>query len=237
MVKYKGNKFKYSCCSVLAIFIFQVCFFSYGSQIKPFKITAPEITTALPLFESKVLDSYQKIGITAEIIKLPAKRSLATASNSDWVDAELARSEELAVDLDNYIRIPVPILTISINSYGRKLNQCFPTWQSLKLAKVAMLRGFFSIKKRLNEHKVNYFEVESNEQAVAMLKANRVDAIVTPEILMSIELKESLQSSEMHCMEEIEAKPLYHYVRKRHQAIVFELTQALEDNFTDIRKE
>lgn len=94
-----------------------------------------------------------------------------------------------------------------------------------------MLRGFVSIKTRLVEHNINFFEVESNEQAVAMLKANRIDAIVTPEMLMSKELRKSLQSSGLHCMEEIEAKPLYHYVRKRHLSIVPQLTNALKETF------
>ena len=213
------------------IFIFQVSFFSGTSQAKKFTITAPEIATELPVFERKIIESYQKIGITAEVVRLPAKRSLETASNSDWVDAELARSEELAVVLDDYIRIPVPVISLSINTYGSKVNQCFPTWQTLKSAKVAMLRGFVSIEERLLEHNINYLEVDSNEQAVAMLKANRVDAIVTPEMLMSIELKKSLRSSGLHCMEEIEAKPLFHYVRKRHQSIIPRLTKSLKETF------
>lgn len=232
-MKYKGVKCKYSFSSTFIIFLIQFCLFSYGSQAKQFKITAPEISTALPLFENKIIDSYQKIGISAEIIRLPTKRSLETARNSDWVDAELVRAEELADHLEGYIRIPIPILSLSINTYGSKVNQCFPTWQSLTSSKVAVLRGFMSIKARLIKHKISYFEVESNEQAVAMLKANRVDAIVTPERLMSIELKKSMKSSGLHCMEEIEAMPLYHYVRNKHHTIVPQLTNAIKTTFTD----
>ncbi|MDO6444857.1 transporter substrate-binding domain-containing protein [Colwellia sp. 1_MG-2023] len=198
-----------------------------------FKITTPDIITVVPRVENKLLKSYQKVGIKAELIRLPARRSLETAKESDWVDAELARSEQLGSILVDYIRIPTPLLTLSVNSYSQKANQCFPNWKSLKSSQVAILRGFLSIKARLVEHNIKYLEVTSNAQAVAMLKANRVDAIITPEFLLTDTLKARLQNSALHCMKVIEAVPLYHYIRKRHQAIVTQLKEVIKEAFKD----
>jgi polar amino acid transport system substrate-binding protein len=228
-MKFKGNKFKFRSRDIFFMIILQGNLFPIIAHANQFKITAPEIAIALLEFENIVIESYQKIGISAEIIHLPAKRSLETARNSDWVDAELVRSEKLSVVLGDYIRIPIPILSLSIKSYGSSSKQCFPTWKSLASAKVAILRGLELIKMRLIDYKINYLEVESNEQAVAMLKANRIDAIVTPESLIDKELKTNLQNSGLHCMEELEAKPLYHYVRKKHHSIVPQLTNALQE--------
>ena len=214
----------------ILILLLQGALIPTTSIANKFKITAPDIAAVLPSLEIKLLDSYQKVGISAEIIRLPARRSLETAKQSEWVDAELVRSAQLASILDDYIRIPTPILTLSMNRYGNKVNQCFPNWQSLKSSQVAFLRGFLSIKARLNEHKINYLEVNSNEQAVAMLKANRVDAIITPEFLLTETLKASLQNN-LHCMKEIESVPLYHYIRKRHKAIVPQLKAVIKEAF------
>jgi polar amino acid transport system substrate-binding protein len=198
-----------------------------------FKITAPDIAAEIPYVENNLLKAYQKIGVNAEIIRLPTIRSLATANYSDWVDAELARAEELAKTLVDYIMIPTPLLTLTMNSYGNNANQCFPTWESLTSTKVAFLRGFLSIKSRLLNHKIQFMEVETNEQAVAMLQASHVAAIIISENLLSETLKARLDNNKMHCMREIEVTPLYHFIRKRHQAIVPQLTKAIKESFTE----
>lgn len=197
-----------------------------------FKITAPDIAAVIPHVENNLLEAYQKIGVNAEIIRLPAIRSLATANNSEWVDAELARAAEIGKTLIDYIMVPTPLLTLTMNSYGNNANQCFSTWESLKTTKVAFLRGFISIKSRLLNHNIQFMEVETNEQAVAMLQASHVDAIILSEKLLSEALKARLDNK-IHCMREVEVTPLFHFIRKRHQAIVPQLTTAIKETFTE----
>ncbi|GAA6203857.1 hypothetical protein [Thalassotalea sp. SU-HH00458] len=205
---------------------------SAESTKNTFKITAPDIAAVLPSVENTLLESYQKIGVDAEIVRLPTIRSLATANNSDWVDAELVRSAELAQNLIDYIMIPIPILSLSMRSYGNNVNQCFSTWESIKSSKVAFLRGFISIKSRLIKHNIEFLEVETNEQALAMLQAHRVDVIIISEKLLPETVRSRLENNKNHCMKELEVIELYHFIRKRHQAIVPQLTQAIKESFT-----
>jgi polar amino acid transport system substrate-binding protein len=230
-MEFKGNNTQIHFSGIFIYVILLISFFSPLSHANQYKISAPSISKMLPSLESKITESYKKIGIHTEVIHLPAKRALESANNADWVDAELMRVEEASDLLNDYIRIPVPIIQLSISVFSNRSGQEFSTWSSLKPFKVVTLRGFYLIKQRLLKNNVKYFEVDSYNQAVSMLNTNRTDVIIMADKLLSDELKHLLKINGFYKNNIIERVPVYHYVRKRHLPIVPQLTNALKETF------
>ena len=206
--------------------------FSALANDEVFKISAPLLAQIKPDLERKIIQSYKDIDIAVEIIHLPTKRSLESAIKSDWVDAELARVSEVSDLLTDYIKVPVPVFDFTINSYSFQKNIDASSWLSLKPYKVITLRGFVAINRRLKEHDIEYFVTDSFEQAVAMLKAKRVDVLITSETLLSKKLLNAMKVSMEFHSSQLETATLYHYIHKRHKTILPKLSHAIKQNFT-----
>lgn len=218
-----------------AILLSLICCLNVSSALaeeESFKISAPLIAQLLPDVEAMLVSTYHEIDITAEIIHLPTKRSFEAARKSQWVDAELARVIEAGDLLSDYIRVPVPLLSLNIECISFKALPKTTTWYSLKSYKVVTLRGFISITNRLKEHNIEYYETDSFEQAVAMLKAKRVDVLITAKQLLPQPLLTTIQDSSEYQSHVIDTVKLFHFIRNRHKAILPQLTQAMQKNFS-----
>ncbi|TPH12066.1 hypothetical protein [Litorilituus lipolyticus] len=208
------------------------CSFCVLANDEVFKISAPLIAQIAPELERKIIQSYKDIDIAAEIIHLPTQRSLESAIKSDWVDAELARVAEVSDLLKDYIKVPIPVFEFTLNSFSFQKSINASSWLSLKPYKVVTLRGFVSINRRLKEHGIEHFVTDSYEQAVAMLKAKRVDVLITSKTLLSKKLLNAMNASKEFHSNEIEAVNLYHYIHKRHKTILPRITHAIKQNFS-----
>lgn len=97
-------------------YIFWVILLTYGGSVslgaKTFKISAPLESKQTPEIERLISEAYQELDINPQIVRMPAKRALAESSKNSWVDAELVRVAEAEKILPNFIRIPVPLMTL-----------------------------------------------------------------------------------------------------------------------------
>ena len=201
---------------------------SFSTFSKYFKISAPNESKYFPEIELLITNVYQKLNIKTEIVRMPAKRAFVTALKSDWVDAELARIAAVEKLLPDYIRVPISLLALDINSYSVKPEVEISSWQSLSGYKVVILRGFVGITSKLEQHNIDYFETGSIKQAIAMIKADRADVAIMHNALINEQDKISLQSDIFFKMNKLDQMNLYHFIHKKHSKLVPQFTIELE---------
>ena len=87
-----------------------------------------------------IKEAYKRIGIGAEIIKVPAERALSL-SNSGQVDGEVFRIAGIDKKYTNLIQISVPIFIADNYLFTKHLDFTVKGWESLKPYKVGIRRG------------------------------------------------------------------------------------------------
>lgn len=217
-------------------YIFWVILLTYGGSVslgaKTFKISAPLESKQTPEIERLISEAYQELDINPQIVRMPAKRALAESSKNSWVDAELVRVAEAEKILPNFIRIPVPLMTLKVSSYSLKTNVEVNSWQSLKGLNVVTLRGFIGITNQLKKYDINFHQTSTMQQAIQMLKVKRMDTVILPEILFSKLKPEKLFKEHEVYKQYITQFEVFHYIHKRHHELVPKLTLEMQKNFT-----
>lgn len=189
-----------------------------------FKIAAPLEAKSFPKVEQTILQAYSELGISAKIIRMPAKRSLVEAGKNTWVDAELGRVAAAEAVLKDYTRIPVPLITFEISAYTHQKNINVRSWQDASQYRIATIRGFVAITQKLEEIGADYIAIGTVKQVLALEKTGRVDLAIIPNGLISeqqISNKGSLRASVLDTVQ------VFHYVHNKNREIVPELTKAL----------
>lgn len=208
--------------------IFIICSVPFSLLAETFKISAPLISKQAPQFETLIIQAYQELNIQVEIIRMPAKRALAESSKNTWVDAELARVAEAEVYLPNFIRIATPLMTAGVNSYSLKNDIDISDWQSLKNYHVVTLRGLIGITSKLKQTNIVFHETSTVEQAIKMLKMDRMDILVLPELLLNEDNLAHLASAGPLQKKTIAQFEVFHFIHKRHENLVPQLTLNLQ---------
>jgi polar amino acid transport system substrate-binding protein len=174
-----------------------------------------------------VAEAYNNIGYQVKIYKMPAKRSLIEVRKANGIDGELARVKAAEKLLPDHIRIPVVIKTMSSYLYGYKKSYNFKGWRDLKPYKVAIIRGVIANTQALEYNKIDYLEVNTAIQAFELLKKERVDIVVMPEVL-AISIVNSREFIDINrSINPIDKQPLFHFIHKNYQHIVPKLTKSL----------
>ncbi|MCM8528839.1 MAG: transporter substrate-binding domain-containing protein [Lentisphaeraceae bacterium] len=185
--------------------------------------TAEEITELITLIKS----AYAKVGYKTELIFLPSQRSLEENQTNPDIDAELGRAKAAASMLPESIRIPVPVFKTE--------SSCFVKDKSIKIESVADLskytvctiRGFPIVENAVKDFSPQV--VTTIDQAMRVLNEGRVQIVVAVKILGEHALK-NLQINDIFIAgPPVTEHKIYHYINKRHKALVPGLTKALSE--------
>jgi polar amino acid transport system substrate-binding protein len=125
----------------------------------------------------KVMDeAYRRLGMTLELKKLPAERSLQIANNGD-VDGELHRKNDIDKSYPNLIVIQVPIVNIDEMIFTKNKKLIVKDWNSLLPYKIGYRIGI----KVIEENLVNGTKTEvvpTLEQLFLKLDMGRNDVVI-----------------------------------------------------------
>ncbi len=175
-----------------------------------------------------VKEAYQRLHINIDVIYLPASRSLS-ATNNGKIDGDIARIIGMEKKYPNLLMINVPITHVVL--YACSKNKVFKIkdWKSLKPYRIAYVRGAKIIENNL--HGFQTEAVTTIEQAFLMLEHNRVDILVTDEREIVKELPKypniKVLTSALYSF------PVYHYLHKKHAALVPKLEVVLQQMNAD----
>lgn len=172
--------------------------------------------------ERVLTEAYGQVGATPEIRAYPAARSIEMA-NEGITDAEAWRGSGLDRDYPNLIRVPEPILTLEYRAYTLEKPFEGKGWESLQGKRVCVNLGEKLIEDRTRDLPREL--AHGVEAALKMLKAGRCDLVLSNQFawltMDRYDLGTFCGGSAV-----IESIPLYHYVNRRHAALVPGLAKA-----------
>lgn len=207
---------------ILSAFLLSLPTIGFSQQI--FKVSAPidaELHTAAV---ADLKAAYRLLNITINITPLPAKRALLEAEQGTLFDAELARIKEAESLLSNFIRIPVVLRTIS--SVAVTSEETTPLKaEDFSQYRTASIRGILATNRLLSG--VDNILVDSTTQGINMLLYRRIDAFIVLDFMIKGLEKKLYEQGLVIQSSKLSTANFYHYIHKKHEAIVPALSQAL----------
>ena len=105
------------------------------------------------------------------------------------------------------------------------------SWSNLENHQVVTLRGLIGITNRLDKHITNYQQTTNLQQIFKMLERNRADVAILPKAFVTQKILSELNQTTAFNVATLEQVPIYHFIHKRHQQIVPELTTTFQTLF------
>lgn len=206
-----------------ALFLLVVLFFSkitlanHNSVIFNRPADSAQASYALALLTL----AYKELNYEVHIIDFNRQNALLAANNG-VLDGQLGRDISIEADNKNLIRINYPLFDYKLLLF----KNCQPNTLD-KLDSIAVLSGYPVQHHYLNEHKFNgnIIEVKNITTQLNLLAQHKVDGV----IMLDFVLKADNFSLPESCMQTqlLSTFSLYHYVHKKHAALVSKLLNAL----------
>jgi polar amino acid transport system substrate-binding protein len=178
---------------------------------------------AILMGERILKEAYARLDIDFEFMELSNVRALSAANRGD-ADGAFERLTGLEQTYPNLMMISVPTGYVDILVYTKEKNFAVEGWHSLAPYSIGFVRGF-----KLAEAETEGMDVEevnTTEQALLMLNAGRNDVVVESRSAQC-KLKD-LNVSGIRILEPpLDQLVLYHYLHKRHAALVPKLEAVL----------
>ncbi len=177
------------------------------------------------LFERILREAYARIGYDVVMEKVPAERALVMA-NQGKVDGEAARVSVIEPNCPNLIRVPTPLYVNRVVVFTKRKDiDPAKGWGSLSRYKVGSVLGYKYIqKKTANMNRVLALDYR---QLFTMLVNDRIDVAVTEyfEVLPILRVMDP-EGIKM-LLPPLDYKSMYHYLHKRHAALVPKIDSVL----------
>lgn len=188
--------------------------------------TDPATVTA----EQIVREAYRRLGINLVLHRLPGERSLVQA-NDGKMDGELYRKLGMEREYPNLVIVPVPLQIYEIVIFSRGTSFVVSGWDSLRPYTLGFVRGIKIVQE--NTHGMKIEAVATMPQAFEKMMMGRTD-LVLGNRSSGIAVIKALNLEGISILEPpLASFPVYHYVHKKHESLVPELTRILRQMQTD----
>lgn len=192
--------------------------------------TLLEIDPATTIAEQVLGEAYKRLGMSLQVQKYPGERSLVSA-NDGTTDGELYRKVGMERDYPNLIIVPVPLQTYEIVIFTRGTSFNVSGWESLRPFTVGFVRGIKIVEQ--NTLGMRTEAVPTMQQAFQKMVMGRTDVVVGNRTSGLAAIK-ALKLDDVRIMAPpLASFPVYHYLHKKHEALVPRLTAVL----TQMQKE
>jgi hypothetical protein len=195
------------------------------------RISTPHQGKNLLDIRERIQNAYTDIGYQTEIITMPAKRALHEAMHNPNIDAELMRASEAQSALTDYIKIPVPVLIMTVNGYSYAQLPTGLTWDTVHKYRIVTVRGVVAIETKFKQLNIEYVTVRTAKQALEMIQANRADIAILPKAFVDRAINANKQLAQPITNDILQQTAIYHYIHKRHKAIIPALEASLSNHF------
>lgn len=180
---------------------------------------------ATSVAEQVMAEAYHRIGRVMVLHKLPGERTLVMA-NEGHMDGELYRKLGMEREYPNLIILPVPLLTYEIVIFTRGTEFVVSGWDSLRPFTIGYVRGIKIVRENTAGMKTE--AVPTMEQAFQKLAMGRTDVVVGNRA-SGLAAIEALRLDDVRILAPALASfPVFHYVHKKHAAMVPALLAALQ---------
>lgn len=192
--------------------------------------TLLEIDPATAIAEQVLGEAYKRLGMILQVQKYPGERSLVSA-NDGSTDGELYRKVGMERDYPNLIIVPVALQTYEIVIFTRGTTFIVNGWESLRPFTVGFVRGIKIVEQSTLGMRTE--AVPTMQQAFQKMVMGRTDVVVGNRHSGLAAIK-ALKLDDVRIMAPpLASFPVYHYLHKKHEALVPRLTAVL----TQMQKE
>jgi polar amino acid transport system substrate-binding protein len=172
-----------------------------------------------------IREAYKRLGLRIELKEYPAERAISVA-NDGAADGNLQRSAGAEKQFPNLIMVPFPIMHNEHVVFTKKKVFTVNGYTSLKPYSILIFLGNKPTERGTKGMQVT--SVTSPEQAFKMLDSGRADIFIYPR--EGICIAKELGLSTIKVLEPpVEKTPVYHYLNKRHSALVPSLLNVLKN--------
>lgn len=179
---------------------------------------------ATTIAEQILREAYRRLGINLNVHKLPGERTLVYA-NDGKMDGELYRKLGMEREYPNLIIIPVPLQTYEIVIFTRGTSFFVSGWESLRPYTLGFVRGIKIVQENTQGMKVE--AVPAMPQAFEKLMMGRTD-LVLGNRSSGMAIIKAMNLEGVTVLEPpLASFPVFHYLHKKHEALVPELTRVL----------
>ncbi|MTW11957.1 transporter substrate-binding domain-containing protein [Pseudoduganella eburnea] len=185
---------------------------------------------AATVAELVLREAYRRLGRTLVVHQLPGERSLVYA-NDGKMDGELYRKLGLGRDYPNLLIVPVPLLTFELVIFTRGTSFVVNGWDSLRPYTLGFMRGNKIAQENTKGMKVE--QVSTMQQAFEKLVMGRTDLVLGHRASgMAVVRSQKLEGITV-LEPPLASFPVYHYLNRKHEALVPELTRVLKQMQAD----
>jgi polar amino acid transport system substrate-binding protein len=181
-----------------------------------------------PAYISEVIlkEAYRRLGIEISTNILPGERALKSA-NAGELDGDIHRVIGLEKIYPNLIRVPFAVNSLEGMIFTKNRDLSVNSWDDLKPYSIGLRTGMKFAE--LGTRGMNVTSVEKTDQLFKMIESNRLDVIVSTRI-EGLMLTKQMKLDDVFPVEPpIVDLKLFHYVHKKHEALIPKLVQVLND--------
>jgi polar amino acid transport system substrate-binding protein len=184
----------------------------------------------ITLGRSILEQAYQQLGIEISVIGMPADRALRSA-NQGITDGDVSRIAQLEEDYPNLIRIDVPIRIDSMHLFVRAGEEfSVKSWDSIpENYLLGYRRGHKTADHAIVQYDIRSITNDSVIRLFRQLKRGFIDVVFAGPIGLDILATEPEFKTIVPLNPPIHTNYLYHYLHKKHAALVPEITRILQE--------
>ena len=187
--------------------------------------TLLEQDPATAIAEQVLAEAYRRLGMALEVQKYPGERSLVSA-NDGLTDGELYRKVGMERDYPNLIIVPVPLQQYEIVIFTSDTTFPVNGWESLRPFTVGFVRGIKIVE--ANTAGMRTEAVPTMQQALQKMAMGRTDVVVGNRA-SGLAAARALKMDDIRVLAPpLASFPVYHYVHRRHEALVPRLTAVMQ---------
>ncbi len=224
---------------IILLILFNLFFCTNLQAQEKLVVSAIPNTPLTDLSTQIISEAYRRIGIKIKVKGFPGERALIQ-SNNGLVDGELIRIEGIEKSYPNLIMIPVSVISFQGVVFSKKFNFPVKGWSSLKPYRIGIINGSKFAEAGTKGMRTN--AVTRFFQLVKMLNLGRIDVFVDSRLNGLLAFQQANIKNFMILEPPLVELPLFHYVHKKHKAIVPRITDVFEKmqeegRFQTMRKE
>ncbi|RFP18255.1 ABC transporter substrate-binding protein [Duganella sp. BJB475] len=185
---------------------------------------------ATDIAELVLREAYSRLGYQLEVHRLPGERTLIYA-NEGRMDGELYRKLGMDRTYGNLVIVPVALLTYEIVVFTHGTSFVLHGWDSLKPYTIGHVRGIKIVQENTIGMKTE--AVPTMTQAFQKMMVGRTDVVVGNRLSGMAVIKQLKLDEVVVMTPPLAAFPVYHYLHKKHEALVPQLAAVLRQMRTD----
>lgn len=205
----------------------------HQQPLKPIIVASSVNQSALTrMIESRLAKAYLALGFQLKVQYLPAGRSLLMSNKGEF-DGELFRIQSVASHYPNLRLVPVPLTSVELYAFVRPAFVAdSQQWQQNAKLRIGYVRGFKMAEQYL--FKGSRVPVTTTRQAIRMLNQGKVD-LVLDDVESVLQVQQDLTGTEIRRLPQVlSSDKLFHFVHKKHQALLEPLTAELQKTATTV---